>query len=355
METPITEVRADDVAEEATPVATAGEAARDDAPAESNAAPVDEAEASPDAVEEPATDDAASDAAGEDAVDPDGSAIPAPAADAPADDEATAAEDAPAEPEAEPTPVEPSPPVTAAADEVADVVEEVAVEDDGVIGAAQISEAQQLLTAMGYGPDDVTGAIGPRTAIALEDFAAQFALSDQTLTPETLAAIRDAAEAEHAALQSRNNPGLARVNAIRVAQGLLGDMGYAPGRADGSAGALTVAAAEDFAEATGAVFDGFDPAFVTVLEDAYEGGHLALVARNDPDAARRSVVLAAQRLLAQMGYDAGPADGEIGPRTEDAAAAFTVDRDLEALSWTPEFVAALRTAAEEGHRADAER
>lgn len=224
--------------------------------------------------------------------------------------------------------------------------------DDSVIGPAQISEAQELLSAMGYGPDDVTGSVGPRTAIALEDFAAAFALPDAAVTPATLAAIRAQAADDHRALQSRNNPGLARVNTIRAAQRLLDAMGYAPGRADGSAGERTVAAAEDFAVATDAAFDGFNPAFVTVLEEAYDAGHLALVARNDPDAARRAVVLTAQRLLAQMGYDPGPADGEIGPRTEEAAAAFTVDRDLAALEWTPAFVAALRTAAAEGHSAD---
>jgi len=64
-----------------------------------------------------------------------------------------------------------------------------------------------------------------------------------------------------------------------------------------------------------------------------------------PTASIDTLVARAQQLLAELGYDPGPADGVAGPRTSDAIAAFERDRGLpETGAASPEVVEQLLSA-----------
>jgi len=62
-------------------------------------------------------------------------------------------------------------------------------------------------------------------------------------------------------------------------------------------------------------------------------------------ASPRELAAQVQELLAQLGYDPGPADGMPGERTRDAIRKFETDRGLPAAGEiSPELLAALRQA-----------
>ncbi len=142
---------------------------------------------------------------------------------------------------------------------------------DGVasnVADGMIAEAQTLLTQMGYGPGVISGRIGPFTRIAARDFGAEAAVEDTEITPEFVDVLRREVAAGRRAIVSRNNPGLARVNRIRMSQTMLNGLGYDAGPADGAAGVRTLTAAERFAADTDFTFTGFTAEFVYALQDA---------------------------------------------------------------------------------------
>lgn len=202
-----------------------------------------------------------------------------------------------------------------------------------------VAQMQDLLSAMDYGPGVVTGEIGPLTRVAMDDFAAAFGLDAPAATPAFVARLRQAERDGHVALASRNNPGLARVNAVRVAQRLLNDMGYEAGPADGDAGARTMAAAEAFALDMAVSFADFDRAFAAALRRALEDGHQA------PDPQMVALIGEIQMHLVQMGYLDGPIDGVADAGTRAAATAFARAHDVRSAEPDGALLAALRAVA----------
>lgn len=119
---------------------------------------------------------------------------------------------------------------------------------------------------------------------------------------------------------------------VSEAQRFLLVAGYEPGRVDGIMGPRTAGALNAFAAAEGLPGGGaITPELSHRLEEAAlhgDGGAGlgdALSALAEADFAR---IPRAQRTLATAGYNPGPADGIIGPRTRAALRAFQRDSGL---------------------------
>lgn len=127
----------------------------------------------------------------------------------------------------------------------------------------------------------------------------------------------------------------AATTVVLQAQTLLAELGYGSLDIDGIEGPQTAEAVRAFQTAAGLSPDGR-------VSDA-------LVARLEAEKQAR-MVAEAQRRLATLGFDPGPADGKAGARTRDAVAAFQRDQNLDPDGQVTlgliEKLAAARNAAE---------
>lgn len=118
---------------------------------------------------------------------------------------------------------------------------------------------------------------------------------------------------------------------VREAQGLLAELGYRPGPNDGIVGRWTETAIRAFQETRGIEPDGL------VTED--------LIAELEK-VKKTAFVRDAQEQLARLGYNPGPADGDMGPKTQRAIAAFEADAGVTPRGQaTPELLRLLARAA----------
>ena len=165
-----------------------------------------------------------------------------------------------------------------------------------------VADIQALLDQMGYATGPIDGIMGPLTRAAIDAFQIRLGLEpaggDLTII---------AAQLENARL-------------LPEAQQLLTELGYMPGAIDGVPGPLTRMAMTAFQIRYGIEADGIVSA--------------------DGLTALRAVAMAReiQTRLASLGYDPGPADGILGPRTKTAILFFERDRDLPPVGWAPEVV-----------------
>ncbi len=228
---------------------------------------------------------------------------------------------------------------------------------------AIVREAQELLAVLGYAPGPADGAWGRRSAQAYEAFLRDAGLrSGNALTPEGFLALRSTAgkEGGDSAPDSIAQPPPRA--AVREAQELLAVLGHEPGPADGAWGRRSARAYADFLRNAGLPpVDALTPEGLLALRSAAErseegsGSGSALALTSIGQAPPRAAIREAQRLLAVLGYDPGPADGIWGKQLARAFAAFLRDAGLppgELL--TPELLLTMRTAVQPpGAEADA--
>ena len=179
---------------------------------------------------------------------------------------------------------------------------------------------------------------------------------------------------------------LEQVNAIREAQRLLNELGYATGVADGAADPATIEAARTFANDFGIAYTGIDTTFVNALRSALgmpplpveaveavdagpvengapppianaaagailpSGPNQTIDAPLDPVLDEINRIREAQNLMNAMGYDAGVADGDAGPDSVRAAEQFSSAFSVDFVGFDEAFLVILRGAADAGHR-----
>jgi membrane-bound lytic murein transglycosylase B len=109
-------------------------------------------------------------------------------------------------------------------------------------------------------------------------------------------------------------------------QTLLNGLGYNAGAPDGLFGSGTRRAVRAFQTAQGAPADGF-PTEALLIDVRTRAGVVTEVA--EPQPLGRAGIRELQRLLNRLGYNAGRADGEVGPSTRAAIRAFERAQGLE--------------------------
>lgn len=132
---------------------------------------------------------------------------------------------------------------------------------------------------------------------------------------------------------------------VAEAQRLLADLGFDPGPADGVAGRGTLAAVRAFQQSRKLQADRrITPDLLLQLRESVAALPKALAVPEAP-ATGRTEVMEAQRLLADLGYDPGPADGVAGRGTQTATRAFQRSRKLMTDGRiTPDLLLQLRAA-----------
>ena len=176
----------------------------------------------------------------------------------------------------------------------------------GESGDPELREAQQLLTLLGYGELDIDGRTGPATSSAIAAFQRAEGLNrNGRLTPATLDRLRLRAPHEN----TQTDP------MVADAQAWLKLLGYDVSTSDGVMGPETVRAVSRFQADENLRRTG------TITPETFE--RLRARARDVTDIPRENPFIEeAQRLLAEAGFDPGPADGMSGGRTESAMREF---------------------------------
>ena len=165
-----------------------------------------------------------------------------------------------------------------------------------------IAGVQSLLDQMGYAPGPIDGIMGPLTRTAIVAFRTRLGLEPAGGDLSIITA-----QLESARL-------------VPEAQQLLTELGYVPGAIDGVPGPLTRAALAAFQIRYG------------LEEDS-------IVSIESLERLRAVVVMREIQIrLAGLGYDPGPADGILGPRTKKAIQFFERDRDLPPVGWATAVV-----------------
>ena len=165
----------------------------------------------------------------------------------------------------------------------------------------EVAYVQVLLDQMGYAPGPIDGILGPLTRAAIESFQRRQQLPARTDLDIVTAQLEAA-------------------RLVPEAQQLLTELGYVPGPIDGIPGPLTIAALTAFQSRAGLAPSG------TVNEES-------LVALRGVASIREI-----QIRLTGLGYAPGPADGILGPRTRKAILFFERDRNLPPVGWSPAVV-----------------
>ena len=220
---------------------------------------------------------------------------------------------------------------------------------------AAVREAQELLAVLGYAPGPADGVWGRRSSKAYAAFLEDAGLpAGNALTPEGFLALRSAAGREE------DDPEPASIAlrppraAVLEAQELLALLGYEPGPADGAWGRRSNRAyAEFLRDVNLPPADALTPDGLLALRSAAGGIEeesglgTAPSATSIGQAPPRAAIREAQRLLAVLGYDPGPADGIWGERTARALAGFLRDagRPAENLV-TAESLLAMRSTVQ---------
>ena len=205
-----------------------------------------------------------------------------------------------------------------------------------------IREAQFLLANLGYAPGPADGVWGTRSIHAYGAFLQDSGLAPSgTLTPEGLLALRSAAGRSGNAVRDGDPPDQPAAadapprEAIREAQELLEQLGYASGPPDGVWGTRSNRAYERFLRDAGLPpADVLTPNALLALRAIVEErmGRPPEASQASADRVRstppREAVQEAQSLLSQLGYSPGPPDGVWDSGSSDAYQRFLHDIGL---------------------------
>lgn len=210
-----------------------------------------------------------------------------------------------------------------------------ATSSGGGSGSSDIERAQEILTALGYDPGPIDGAMGTKTRNAIQAFQSASGLAaNGQLNAETMAELdsRTATGSTEAA-SAGGDPDL------QEAQRLLVALGYGDLDVDGRMGPATAAAISEFQRAEGLNRSGrLTPATLERLRLRVPTAQV----QTDP------VVADAQEWLDLLGYDVSTADGVLGPETVRAISRFQGDENLRRTGTiTPETYERMRARAQE--------
>ena len=208
-------------------------------------------------------------------------------------------------------------------------------------GAALVRSVQSRLEELGYEPGPVDGLAGSRTRRAARNFRADRDLPGDTQVDALLSRQLDAvqrASAPPVSVQAALMPTMSALAPdtagmsgptfmagaapadppVREAQQALLLRGYRPGATDGQAGPQTREAIAAFQHDEGLNASGeLDPPTLARLRTPSSPPDVSVALLRD-----------VQSALADRGFDPGPVDGAMGPRTRAAIAAFRRDQGL---------------------------
>ena len=206
--------------------------------------------------------------------------------------------------------------------------------DDTGFSRDDVLRAQKVLAALGYDPGPPDGRWGPRTGKAVQSFLddARLSLVD-LLTMQARRAVRRVREAASSgrdddtrALQEFAGAGTSE----KICEGR-GDGARPDGRATSGCNATAQSERSPSPQR---------------MDRSVRGS----VDREDDNRSSAGDVLEAQRVLARLGFDPGPADGQWGPRTGKAVQAFLGDAGLSITDiLTRQALRAVRKAASSDH------
>lgn len=192
-----------------------------------------------------------------------------------------------------------------------------------VAQASVTAELQRELNALGYDAGPVDGLMGARTRAAIEDYQRDRGLLvDGQASANLLEHVRASARAAADAQQDEEAPAAEVSTDVVVAiQSELRRRGYEVPAVSGRVDSATRAAIRRYQEERRLAVDGeATPELLADLRRTAEG------VGQGPTAAQ---IEAAQRALNERGYDAGPPDGTLGPRSRTALRTFQADSGLE--------------------------
>ncbi|MGE5304067.1 MAG: peptidoglycan-binding domain-containing protein [Alphaproteobacteria bacterium] len=193
-------------------------------------------------------------------------------------------------------------------------------EENKNLSSEYVKRIQTHLKNTGFYSGSVDGIASASTQSAIRHFQSGCAtLKDLMTISDPATARRRSATGAKAAI-AKNKLGTA--NAVRLIQLRLKDAGFDPGPIDGIYGVKTEGAL--LALNSGCVMlQPFSPVSTVVNTASANGERSATVTAKDPDGklvkpANREAVRSLQTRLRNAGFDPGPIDGILGPRTKAA-------------------------------------
>lgn len=184
--------------------------------------------------------------------------------------------------------------------------------------ASVTAELQRELNALGYDAGPTDGLMGARTRAAIEGYQRDRGLLvDGQPSASLLEHVRASARAAAATRAPPPAAAEAEVEVVVAIQSELRRRGYQVPAVSGQLDEATRSAIRRYQSERRLEVDGeATPALLADLRRTAEPGG------QGPDAAQ---IAAAQRALNERGYDAGPPDGTLGPRTRTAIRTFQAD------------------------------
>jgi len=186
-----------------------------------------------------------------------------------------------------------------------------------------VRNVQQALSQLGYAPGPIDGLMGSKTRAAIRAYQIDSGLPTSGEPSVALHESLQASLAKQAGTQQPAPSDSGGANAILIAevQGELRLRGYDIPSINGTLDAATVAAIKRYQSDASLSVDG-----------KVSDGLLAQLrsGRTDPGVDYRAQVTSVQQALNSRGYDAGPADGALGPRTRGAIRSYQLANGLTA-------------------------
>ena len=182
-----------------------------------------------------------------------------------------------------------------------------------------VASVQTALNQLGYAAGTADGAVGPKTRAAIRAYQTDSGLP---ASGEPSVALYDHLKATVAGQTATTQPAVPTgpsATLVSEVQGELRLRGYDVPSVTGTLDAVTVAAIKRYqADASLAVDGKVSDTLLTQLRSG----------RTDPGVDYRAQVKSVQQALNTKGYDAGPADGALGPRSRGAIRAYQIANNL---------------------------